>query len=72
MSQISFSVRGIILTLSIIAAIGHSHPDTSLAAIQPHFSGLGRLGRDLVRRPGGEEVASSRHLNDLTPLPASA
>jgi hypothetical protein len=65
MNEISLSIRGLILTLLIFAAIGHADLDASIATVQPHFAGLGRLGRDLVRRPSGEQIVGLRSLNDL-------
>lgn len=71
MNKFSLSVRDVFLASLILAAIGHADLDASLATVQPHFAGLGRLGRDLVRRPSGEEVAGLRNRNDLLPPPAN-
>jgi hypothetical protein len=67
MNTISFSVRGVSLTLLILAAVTKADLHASLAKPAPYFAGLGRLGRDLVRRPSGEETAGSRGLNGLLP-----
>jgi hypothetical protein len=65
MNTISLSVRGSVLSLLILAAIGHADLDVRLAMPESQFAGLGRLGRDLVRRTSGEETAGLGHLNDL-------
>src|SRR5271170_2967982 len=54
MNDIVFGIRGLCLTLLILAAIAHADLHASIAGSGPHISGLGRLGRDLVRRENGE------------------
>jgi hypothetical protein len=58
MSTITLSVRSVGLALLILAAIGHADLNAGLPSSGPRFSGLGRLGRDLVRRTNGEEIAA--------------
>jgi hypothetical protein len=70
MNTLSLSVRGVSLTLLILAAISYADMNANLATGAPHFTGLGRLGRDLVRRPSGEEIAGVGHLNGLLSRPA--
>jgi hypothetical protein len=67
MNTISFSIRGVSLTLLILAAMAKADLHASLAKPAPYVAGLGRLGRDLVRRPSGEETAGLRGLNGLLP-----
>jgi hypothetical protein len=69
MNTISLSVRGISLTLLILAAISYADLNANLAPAAPHFTGLGRLGRDLVRRPSGKEIGGVGHLNGLLSRP---
>jgi hypothetical protein len=54
MTTLPISLRGVGLTLLIAAAICHPDWGASVAARAPHFAGLGRLGRDLIRRNSGE------------------
>jgi hypothetical protein len=54
MTTLPLSLRGIGLTFLIAAAICHTDWGASAAARAPHFAGLGRLGRDLVRRSNTE------------------
>lgn len=54
MTTLPLSLRGVGLTLLIAAAICHADWGVSVAAQAPHIAGLGRLGRDLVRRNSGE------------------
>ncbi len=69
MNTLPLNVRGVGLALLILAAIGHADLTGSLAASGPHFSGLGRLGRDLIRRANGEEIsgATDGDLNSWMP-----
>jgi hypothetical protein len=71
MNTIPLSVRGVCLTLLILAAIGHADSSASRATSIPHLSGFGRLGRDLVRRAFGEETLAAReaYLDSLLPPP---
>jgi hypothetical protein len=58
MSTITLNVRSVGLALLILASIGRADLNAGLPGSGPHFSGLGRLGRDLVRRANGEEIAA--------------
>jgi len=54
--------RQMSLALLVIAVIDHGHLQTDYSGGAPHSSGLVRLGRDLMRRAGGEttvEIAAS-------------
>ena len=74
MNSILIGVRGLGLTLLILVAIGHADLQASVAGSGLHISGLGRLGRDLVRRESSEAVSSIRegHLEDLMRPPSSS
>jgi hypothetical protein len=58
MSNIFHGVRGMSLTLLILAAIGHADFHGGITGSGLPVSGLGRLGRDLVRRESGDAAAS--------------
>jgi hypothetical protein len=45
------------LALLVVAVIDHGHLQTDYSGASPHTSGLMRLGRDLMRRGGGEVKA---------------
>jgi hypothetical protein len=64
MSKIYLSFRGAVLTLLILATLGRAHLDQSLVTAHLSFPGLGRLGRDLVRRATSEEIALPADLMD--------
>jgi hypothetical protein len=54
--------RQMSLALLIIAVVDHGHLQADYSGATPSTSGLMRLGRDLMRRAGGEstiEVAAS-------------
>jgi hypothetical protein len=54
--------RRMSLALTVIAVINHGHLVADYSGARPGSSGLMRLGRDLMRRAGGEttiEVAES-------------
>jgi hypothetical protein len=73
MNDISLSLRSAVLILLTLAAIGHADSDARLATLQPRISGLGRLGRDLVRRTSADEVGEFNHHYDPLPiLPTSS
>jgi len=57
MNGIFIDIRGLSLTLLILAAIGHADLHASVAGSGLRVSGLGRLGRDLVRRENGETAS---------------
>jgi hypothetical protein len=42
------------LALLVVAVIDHGHLQADYSGAAPHTSGLMRLGRDLMRRAGGE------------------
>jgi hypothetical protein len=68
MSKITLSVRSVGMALLILAAVGHADSNANLPASGPQFSGLGRLGRDLIRRTSSEETAGLRvDLDGLIP-----
>ena len=45
------------LALLVVAVIDHGHLQADYSGATPHSSGLMRLGRDLMRRAGGEATA---------------
>jgi hypothetical protein len=54
--------RQMSLALLVVAVINHGRAQTDYSGAAPSSSGLTRLGRDLMRRAGGEttaEVAAS-------------
>jgi hypothetical protein len=57
MHEISHSLRLVGLLLLTLAAIGRADSNASLAGSEPHFAGLGRLGRDLIRRENTDDVS---------------
>jgi hypothetical protein len=60
MSNIFAGVRGLCLAILILAAIGRADLQTSIASPGLSVSGLGRLGRDLIRRENRDAAASPR------------
>jgi hypothetical protein len=58
MSNIFLGIRGLSLSLLILAAIGHADLYASIAGSGLPVSGLGRLGRDLVHREIGGSVST--------------
>ena len=57
MSNIFLGLRGLTLALLILAAIARADLHTGIAGSGLPVSGLGRLGRDLVRRQNGETAS---------------
>ena len=49
--------RQMSLALIVIAVVNHGHLEVDYSGSRPGSSGLMRLGRDLMRRAGGETVA---------------
>lgn len=49
--------RQMSLALIVIAVVNHGHLEADYSGSRPGSSGLMRLGRDLMRRAGGESVA---------------
>ena len=49
--------RQMSLALLVVAVIDHGHLQADYSGATPHSSGLMRLGRDLMRRAGGEATA---------------
>jgi hypothetical protein len=49
--------RQMSLALLVVAVIDHGHLQADYSGATPHTSGLMRLGRDLMRRAGGEATA---------------
>jgi hypothetical protein len=65
-----YRARQLSLALLVVAVVDHGHLHNDYSGSAPRSSGLLRLGRDLLRRAGGEtdDAASSskweRHLRD--------
>jgi hypothetical protein len=74
MSNIFLGIRGLSLSLLILTAIGHAELYASIPGSGLPVAGLGRLGRDLVRRESSEAFSSIRegHLEDLMRPPSSS
>jgi hypothetical protein len=49
--------RQMSLALLVVAVIDHGQALSDYSGATPHSSGLMRLGRDLMRRAGGENTA---------------
>jgi hypothetical protein len=60
MNEIFLRLRLVGLLLLALAAISHADAKASLAASEPHFAGLGRLGRDLIRRENTDDILGVR------------
>jgi hypothetical protein len=63
MNTMILRARQMSLALIVTAVIDHGHLQADYSGATPGGSGLTRLGRDLMRRAGGEvtaEVAASR------------
>jgi hypothetical protein len=54
MNTMILRAREMTLALLVVAVIDHGHLRTDYSGAAPHSSGLMRLGRDLMRRAGGE------------------
>jgi hypothetical protein len=54
--------RQMSLALIVIAVINHGHLEADYSGARPGSSGLTRLGRDLMRRAGGEGVVEVTEL----------
>jgi hypothetical protein len=62
MNTMTLCARQMSLALLVIAVVDHGHLQADYSGATPSSSGLMRLGRDLMRRAGGEstvEVAAS-------------
>ena len=62
MNTMILHARQMSLALLVVAVIEHGHLQADYSGATPGSSGLTRLGRDLMRRAGGEitaEVAAS-------------
>jgi hypothetical protein len=62
MNTMMLRARQMSLALLVVAVVDHGHLQTDYSGATPSSSGLMRLGRDLMRRAGGEitaEVAAS-------------
>jgi len=59
-NDICLRFRLVGLLLLTLAAIGHADSKASLAASEPHFAGLGRLGRDLIRRETIDDILGAK------------
>jgi hypothetical protein len=49
--------RQMSLALIVVAVVNHGHLEADYSGSRPGSSGLMRLGRDLMRRAGGETTA---------------
>jgi hypothetical protein len=69
MNSTIFRARQMSLALLIAAVIDQGHLQVDYSGATPHSSGLIRLGRDLMRRAGGdlrtEEAAASKRANGI-------
>jgi len=54
MNSLILRAREMSLALLVVAVIDHGHLQADYSGATPHSSGLMRLGRDLMRRAGGE------------------
>jgi hypothetical protein len=54
MNTMILRAREMSLALLVVAVIDHGHLQADYSGATPHSSGLMRLGRDLMRRAGGE------------------
>jgi hypothetical protein len=68
MSNIFLGVRGLCLAMLILAAIGRADLQTSIAGSGLPVSGLGRLGRDLVRREIRDGASSPGETGAESPI----
>jgi len=62
MNTMIFRARQMSLALIVTAVVEHGHLQADYSGASPGSSGLMRLGRDLMRRAGGEitaEIAAS-------------
>ena len=62
MNTMMLRARQASLALLVVAVVDHGQLQADYSGAAPHSSGLVRLGRDLIRRAGGEmtvEVAAS-------------
>jgi hypothetical protein len=57
MNSTILRAREMSLALIVIAVVNHGHLVADYSGNQPGPSGLTRLGRDLMRRAGGETAA---------------
>jgi hypothetical protein len=60
MNTTIFRARQMSLALLVVAVIDHGHLQVDYSGGTPNSSGLMRLGRDLMRRAGGEATAEAR------------
>jgi hypothetical protein len=56
MNSMVLRARQMSLALLVMAVIDHGHLQTDCSGATPGSSGLMRLGRDLMRRAGGDAV----------------
>ncbi len=57
MNAMIFRARQMSLALLVVAVVDHGHLQADYSGATPQTSGLMRLGRDLMRRAGGEQTA---------------
>jgi hypothetical protein len=65
MNSMILRAREMSLALLVVAVLDHGHLQADYSGATPHTSGLMRLGRDLMRRAGGEVVADSAAANSI-------
>ncbi len=65
MNTTMLRARQMSLALLVVAVVNHGHFEADYSGSRPGSSGLLRLGRDLMRRAGGEITTevSTRELN---------
>jgi len=66
MNTIMLRARQMSLALLVVAVTDHGYLQTDYSGASPHASGLLRLGRDLLRRAGGEGAAEVAALDAIS------
>lgn len=66
MNTIMLHARQMSLALLVVAVTDHGHLQSDYSGASPHSSGLIRLGRDLLRRAGGEDAAEVAALDAIS------
>ena len=59
MNTTMLRARQMSLALIVIAVVNHGHLEADYSGARPGSSGLMRLGRDLMRRAGGDAAAEA-------------
>jgi hypothetical protein len=57
MNTMMLRARQMSLALLVVAVVDHGNLQADYSGATPHSSGLMRLGRDLIRRAGGDTTA---------------